>query len=101
VVLEAPSLETKKEELLDVKRGILFKDTGDRPNLANGEFSGLMSSAFLIENGEVTRGLKETGFGINLLDFLKRIDLLGDDRRQVGPIISPSCRVIGMRIAGK
>jgi len=101
VVLEAPSLETKKEELLDVKRGILFKDTGDRPNLANGEFSGLMSSAFLIENGEVTRGLKETGFGINLLDFLVRIDLLGDDRRQVGSIISPSCRVKGMRIAGK
>ncbi len=101
VILEAKSLEAKKEELLDVKKGILFKETGDRPNLANGEFSGLMSCAFLIENGEITKGLKEAGFGINLLDFLTKIDLIGDEKRQVGSTISPSCRIRDMRVAGK
>jgi len=101
VILDAKVLETRREELLDIRKGILFKETGDRPNLANGEFSGLMSSAFLIENGEVTKGLKEVGFGINLLDFLTKIDLVGDDVRQVGSTISPSCRVKEMRVAGK
>ncbi len=101
VILNANGLEAKKEELLELGRGILFKETGDRPNLANGEFSGLMSSAFLIENGEVTKGLKEAGFGISLLDFLTKIDLVGDDVRQVGSTISPSCRIRGMRVAGK
>ncbi len=101
VILEADGLKAKKEELLDIRKGILFKDTADKPNLANGEFSGLMSSAFLIEKGEITKSLKETGFGINLLDFLVKIELIGDDYRQVGSTISPSCKVIGMRAAGK
>ncbi|RLG41856.1 MAG: hypothetical protein DRO05_02820 [Thermoproteota archaeon] len=101
VILEAKALEAKKDELLDVRKGVLFKQTGDRPNLANGEFSGLMSCAFLIEDGEITKGLKEASFGINLMDFLNKIDLVGDDIRQVGSTITPSCRVIGMRIAGK
>ncbi len=101
VVLEAKDLEAKIDELLDLRKGILLKNTGDIPDLANGEFSGLMATAFLIEKGEVTKSLKETGFGINLIDFLKKIDLVGDDRRQIGPVISPSCRVRGMRVAGK
>ena len=83
----------KKEELLDVKKGILLKYTGDLPNLANGEFSGLILSGFLIENGEITKGLKQTMCGIHLLDLINNIDAVGDDVRDVGGLYTPSIRI--------
>ena len=76
-----------------MRRGILLKYTGDQPNLANGEFSGLILSGFLIENGEITKGLKQTMCGIHILDLLKNIDAIGDDLRDVGGILAPSIRV--------
>ncbi len=79
VSIEAPKLLMSKDELLDVRRGVLVVYTMDRPNLATGEFSGMAETAFLIENGEVTRSLRQTGMGFRLEDFLKNMDAVGDD----------------------
>ncbi len=100
VILEAPDLEMSEEELFDVKRGILLKLTEDRPNLANGEFSGMVYMGFLIEDGEVTTGIKEASFGIHLIDLLKGIDAVSKEKRAVMGVISPSVRVGEVRVAG-
>lgn|GEM_PF-5779063 len=60
-------------------------------NGANGEFSGLILSGFLVENEEITKGLKQTMCGINIL--LENIDAVGDDIRDVGGILAPSIRI--------
>ncbi len=79
VSIEAPSLQMSKDELIDVKRGILIVYTLDAPNLSTGEFSGMAETAFLIENGEVTKSLRQTSIAFTLESFLKTIDGIGDD----------------------
>ncbi len=79
VSIEAPDLKMSKEDLLDVRRGILVSFTFDTPNLANGEFSGLAETAFLIENGEITKSLRQTNMAFTLIDMLRSIDGVGDD----------------------
>ena len=100
IVLEADRLRLSRDDLLEVKRGVLLKLTMDRPNLANGEFSGMVYMGFLVENGEIKAGIKEASFGLHLLDFLKGIDAVGDDVRRVGTVVTPSIRVRSVRIAG-
>ncbi len=100
VILEADHLKLSRDELLEVRRGILLKLTLDRPNLANGEFSGMVYMGFLVEDGEIKAGIKEASFGIHLLDFLKGIDAVGDDVRRVESVVTPSIRVKSVRVAG-
>ena len=100
VILEADHLKLSRDELLEVRKGILLKLTIDRPNLANGEFSGMIYMGFLVEEGEIKAGIKEASFGIHLLDFLRGIDAVGDDVRRVESIVTPSIRVKSVRVAG-
>ncbi len=79
VSIEAPSLQMKSEELMDIKRGILVVYTIDTPNLATGEFSGMAETSFLIENGEIAKSLRQTSMAFTLEEFLKSIDGIGDD----------------------
>ncbi len=88
------------DDVMDVRRGILLISTGDSPNLANGEFSGLISEGFLIENGDVARGLRGTNFCLSLLDFLKNVEVVGKEVRDIAGVISPPIRVGKVRIAG-
>ncbi|MFX0133628.1 MAG: TldD/PmbA family protein [Candidatus Hodarchaeota archaeon] len=85
----------------ETKNGILVIWTGDRPNLATGEFSGLIGAGFKIENGEIAFPLKQTMIGINMLDFFQRIDRIGNDLRQISHIITPSIRINKGKIGGK
>ncbi len=101
VIFEASqNLRFGEDELLDLDRGIYLKFTGDVPNLANGEFSGLIQLGFLIERGEITRGLKEANFGLSLLDLLRNVDAVGREPRSVMGTVSPSFRVRSVRVAG-
>ncbi len=79
VSIEAPSLQMKADELMDVKKGVLVVYTIDTPNLATGEFSGMAETSFLIENGEVTKSLRQTSMAFTLEGFLRNIEGIGDD----------------------
>ena len=85
----------------ETKNGILIIWTGDRPNLATGEFSGLVGAGFKIENGEIAFPLKQAMLGINMLDFFKNIDHIGNDARQISNVITPSIRITKGKIGGK
>ncbi len=98
VVLSADKISG--DDVMDVKKGILLISTGDSPNLANGEFSGLISEGFLIENGEITKGLKGTNFCLNLLDLLKNVEVVGKEVRDIAGVIAPPIRIRKVRIAG-
>ncbi|MBD3352380.1 MAG: hypothetical protein GF364_12910 [Candidatus Lokiarchaeota archaeon] len=64
---------TKEEMISEIQKGVYFDITYDHANLVTGEFSGMVSSGFLIEEGEIKNALRETMFGINLIDFFKKI----------------------------
>lgn len=99
VRIEAPNLEMDEEELLDVRRGILVLYTGDTPNLATGEFSGMAETAFLIENGEPTRSLRQTSIAFTLEELMKELDGIGKDVASVGSYLGGSIR-LKARVSG-
>ncbi len=99
VSIEAPALQMKKDELLDVRRGVLVVYTMDTPNLSTGEFSGMAETAFLIENGEVTKSLRQTSMGFRVEDFLKNMDAVGDDVETLMGFRGGSVRV-RIKVAG-
>ena len=71
------------EELIEgIKYGIYAKGSrGGQVDTGKGTFQFSAQEAFLIENGEVTKPLKDVSFGGSTLEILKSIDAVGDDFR--------------------
>jgi PmbA protein len=84
----------------EIQKGILVYDTGDQPNITTGDFSGLISLGYKIENGAIAYPLKNAMMGINMLDFFKQIYHVGTDYRTVFNVITPSLCVTDLKIAG-
>ncbi|MCS7102351.1 MAG: TldD/PmbA family protein [Candidatus Korarchaeum sp.] len=93
VKIEALKSEMSEEELLDIRRGVLVLYTGDTPNLATGEFSGMAETAFLIEKGEPTKSLRQTGIAFTLEGLMRELDGVGRDIESVGSYLGGSIRV--------
>ncbi len=90
-----------KDELIgDIKEGILLDYTGDSPNIATGDFSGLILQGNLIINGEIKDPLNETMFGINLLDLFKNIDAVSKEFKTYGSFQAPHVRIKDVQIIG-
>ncbi len=87
------------EELCEgIKYGIYLDDTASSPNQASGDFSGLILSGFLIENGKLGPALENTLMGINLRDLLKSIDAIGKDLEIRGSSKIPHIRISTAKI---
>ncbi|MFX1408615.1 MAG: TldD/PmbA family protein [Promethearchaeota archaeon] len=91
---------TKEEIIKDVNEGIFLDYTGDSPNLATGDFSGLILHGNLIINGEIKESLNETMFGINLLDLFKNIDAVSKEFNIYGAYHAPFVRIKEVQIIG-
>jgi len=88
------------EMVRETGRGVFLRTTFDYPNLATGEFSGLMMESYLIEKGEIGPSLKQSTIGINLIDMFSRIDMVGKDVTDAFGVRTPPLRISSARIAG-
>jgi len=95
-----PGDGSKEEIMQDVKKGILMDDTGDSPNFATGDFSGLILQGNLIENGEIKHPLNETMVVINLLDLFKKIGLISKEFEIYGTFQAPYVQIDDVQILG-
>ena len=93
-----PGDQTLEELCEGIKYGIYVDDTGDSPNLASGDFSGLILRGFVIKKGVVGPALKNTMLGINLRDLLNRIDAIGKDLTIRGSSKIPHVRISTAKI---
>lgn len=91
----APSLD---EMISEIDMGVLCTFTFDTPNDVTGELSAMIMEGFFISKGEIKHPLKNTLFGITMLDLLKRTILIGSDVESRGNIISPSILVESAKI---
>jgi len=91
---------SKDEMIQDVKEGIILDYTGDSPNIATGDFSGLILHGNMIVDGEVKDPLNETMFGINLLDLFKQIDAVSKEYKVYGGSQAPYVRIKDVNIIG-
>ena len=88
------------EMIEETKKGVYLRTTYDYPNLATGEFSGLMMESYGIKNGELGPALKQSTIGISLFDLMKRIDMVGKDSRDAYGVRTPSIRISKAKIGG-
>ncbi len=71
---------TFKEMMEGIKLGVYAKDSrGGQVNTTQGFFQFNAQEAYLIENGEITKPLRDVSLSGNTLDILKLIDMVGDD----------------------
>jgi PmbA protein len=91
--------DASMEELLEgIQYGIYLDYTGDSPNLATGDFSGLVLNGQLIQDGEFGHALKNTLVAINLQDLFARIEMVGKDVTTWASAVAPHVRIERARI---
>ncbi|NWF95122.1 MAG: TldD/PmbA family protein [Candidatus Thorarchaeota archaeon] len=80
-----------QEDLIsEIRRGVLCRQTGDRPNMTTGDLSAMIMEGAYIEDGELKHALKGTLIGINMRDLLMRVTRVAADTRSTPDVISPS-----------
>ena len=71
---------TLKDMLEGIKLGVYAKDSrGGQVNTSQGFFQFNAQEAYLIENGEITKPLRDVSLSGKTLDILKLIDMVGND----------------------
>jgi PmbA protein len=95
-----PGDASEQEILSTIKNGIYCEYTGDSPNIASGQFSGVIMTGYKIENGEITTGVEEAVLGINLIDLYNKIELIGNNITKVGSNYVPSIKLGKIIIGG-
>ncbi len=89
------------EEMIgETRKGVYLRLTYDYPNLATGEFSGLMMESYTIKNGELGPSIRQATMGIGLLDMLKRLDMIGKETRDAFGVRTPALRISSAKIGG-
>lgn len=88
------------EIIRGVERGLYINMGGIAPDSTTGEVSASVDFGFLIENGEVTRGISNTMIGMNGLELLAGIDAISADARMEPGTPMPTVRVQRVRVAG-
>ena len=91
---------SRDEMLAETPNGVYLRVTFDHPNLATGEFSGLMMESFLIKKGELGPSIRQATIGISILDLMSRIDMIGNKTRDVYGMRTPAIRIEKARIGG-
>lgn len=88
------------EMIEETRRGVYLRLTYDYPNLATGEFSGLMMESYTIKHGELGPSIRQATMGIGLLDLLKRLDMIGKESRDAFGVRTPALRISSAKIGG-
>ncbi|RLI60014.1 MAG: hypothetical protein DRO87_00985 [Candidatus Thorarchaeota archaeon] len=88
-----PDKGTFDDLVSEMGRGVICRNTGDRPNMTTGEMSAMILEGFYVENGEIKHALKNTLMGINMRDLLKRVVRVGADVRTTLSMITPSVMI--------
>ncbi|MBE0526153.1 MAG: hypothetical protein IH631_04375, partial [Candidatus Thorarchaeota archaeon] len=85
-----PGKGTLDDFISEMDKGIVCRNTGDRPNMTTGELSAMVMEGYYVENGEIQHPLKNTLIGINMKDLLKKVTQVGNDSRTTSTMITPT-----------
>ncbi len=95
-----PGNTTLNEIITSVKEGIILDYTGDRPNVATGDFSGLILHGNYVCNGEIKESLNETMLGINLMQLYNDIEMVSKECKTYGPYRAPYIKISKANVIG-
>lgn len=94
--------DTPYDEMIrNIDKGIVVgRFSGGAPN-AKGDFSGVAKNSFLIENGRITKALRETMINGNLAELFKSIVAISKETTENGSSVLPSIAFSNIVISGK
>ena len=94
--------ETPYADILKgVEKGIIVgRFSGGAPN-AKGDFSGVAKNSFLVENGKITKALRETMVSGNLADLFMNIVDISKEVLISGGSVLPTVAFSGVTVSGK
>ncbi|HIJ16872.1 MAG TPA: TldD/PmbA family protein [Thermoplasmata archaeon] len=96
----SPGDSSFDEMVRETRSGAYVRATFDYPNLATGEFSGLMMESYVIRDGELGPAIRQSTMGIGIVDMLSRVDMVGKKPRDYFGVQTPPFRISSARIAG-
>ena len=88
-----PGKGTLDDLISEMEKGIICRNTGDRPNMTTGDLSAMVMEGYYVENGEIQHSLKNTLIGINMKDLLKTVSGVGSDSRRTFSMVTPSIMI--------
>ncbi len=99
-----PGTTSLEDMIKDTKKGLFIERTiGEwlsRPS--SGEMNATVTHGYLIENGELTKPVKNVIIAGNFFEIIKdKIDTIGSDLSNNGHMYSPAIKISEMTIAGK
>ena len=100
-IIMTPGNGKKDDMIADIQKGIYMEYTGDSPNEITGDFSGLIMTGYLIQDGELGPTVSETLLGINLLDAYKRIEKVSQEQKWVDEVHAPWVKISKASISGR
>ncbi len=94
--------DTPYDEMIkNIEKGIIVgRFSGGAPN-AKGDFSGVAKNSFLIENGKITKALRETMINGNLAELFKSVVAISKETTENGSSVLPSIAFSDIVISGK
>lgn len=99
--LEVKVGDSSAEEMIsETRKGIYLRLTYDYPNLATGEFSGLMMESFEIDHGVLGPSVRQATIGVHLVDMFSRVDMVGKKATDIFGVRTPALRISRARIGG-
>jgi PmbA protein len=70
-------------------------------NPVSGEFSVVASPAWKIKSGKIEHASSGVMLAGNVFELLKNISVIGNNERQMGPLVAPWVMVENVRVIGK
>ncbi|MBI5001650.1 MAG: TldD/PmbA family protein [Euryarchaeota archaeon] len=95
-----PGRNSKNDLIGETKKGVLVTRFSGSSETESGDFSGVVKGGFLIENGEITRPLKETLIAGNSFDLLNNLSGVSKDVENSYNHRLPYMRFEGVTVTG-
>ncbi|MHA1673464.1 MAG: TldD/PmbA family protein [Promethearchaeota archaeon] len=96
-----PGSKSWENMVCDVKKGVYLEYTGDSPDYITGDFSGLIMTGYIIEDGVIGPALSETMMSINLVEVFSRIEEISSERKWIDEAYVPWVKISELKVSGR
>ncbi len=98
-----PGRGTQEDLISQIDEGLLITDSLmglGHANLISGDFSAVATNAYLIQDCQVAGSLEPVSLAGNLYRALGQVSRLGEDRRIIGGVVTPTVVIEGLTATG-
>ncbi len=97
----APGGSTLEEMIAACKKGLLVNRFSGNVDPVSGDFSGVVKGGHYIENGAMTRPVKEVMIAGNIYELLKRVAAVSREVVELGDMRLPYIQIDGVSVTGR